>query len=65
MGAVWLAEHTVAQRSRCCTQSNSSNSDLVTRFFNEARAATTVNDPGIAQIFDFGRHSDGSTAEKG
>jgi serine/threonine-protein kinase len=34
--------------------------ELVTRFFNEARAATAISDPGIIQIFDFGHHSDGN-----
>src|SRR6476619_3928398 len=37
-----------------------SRPDIVTRFFNEARAATAINDPGIVQIFDFGHHTDGS-----
>jgi hypothetical protein len=34
--------------------------DIVMRFFNEARAATSIAAPGIVQIFDFGHHSDGS-----
>ena len=34
--------------------------DLVTRFFNEARAATAVKHPGIVEIYDFGYHTDGS-----
>jgi serine/threonine-protein kinase len=34
--------------------------DIVTRFFNEARAATAIADPGIVQIFDFGHHIDGT-----
>jgi serine/threonine-protein kinase len=33
--------------------------DIVKRFFNEARAATAISDPGIVQIFDFGTHVDG------
>jgi len=28
--------------------------EIVTRFFNEARALTQINDPGIVQVFDFG-----------
>ena len=38
----------------------SARPDIVTRFFNEARAATAIADPGIVQIFDFGHHVDGS-----
>src|SRR6185295_294940 len=30
--------------------------DIVSRFFNEARATTAIADPGIVQIFDFGHH---------
>jgi eukaryotic-like serine/threonine-protein kinase len=32
----------------------------VTRFFNEARAMTSIPDPGIVQMYDFGFHGDGS-----
>jgi serine/threonine-protein kinase len=32
----------------------------VQRFFNEARAATSIADGGIVQIFDFGHHTDGT-----
>jgi serine/threonine-protein kinase len=38
----------------------SSDQEIVQRFFNEARAATAIQDPGIVQIFDFGYHTDGS-----
>ncbi|MCA9797831.1 MAG: serine/threonine protein kinase, partial [Candidatus Eremiobacteraeota bacterium] len=34
--------------------------EIVDRFFNEARATTSVPDPGIVQVFDFGFHTDGS-----
>jgi serine/threonine protein kinase len=63
MGSVWLAEHTMLGRRaaiKVLHPEYSSSPEIVTRFFNEARAATAVNDPGIVQIFDFGRHSDGS-----
>ena len=63
MGSVWLVEH--AKLGRCAAikvlhPEYSSRPEIVTRFFNEARAATAINDPGIVQIFDFGQHSDGS-----
>jgi serine/threonine protein kinase len=32
----------------------SNNREIVNRFFNEARAATSVRHPGIVEIFDFG-----------
>ena len=38
----------------------STNREIVDRFFNEARATTSISDPGIVQVFDFGLHSDGS-----
>jgi len=63
MGTVWLAEHAMLGRRaaiKVLHPEYSNSSTIVTRFFNEARAATSVADPGIVQIFDFGQHSDGS-----
>src|SRR5207248_11057500 len=63
MGAVWLAEHSMLGRRAALKMlhpSFSSQPEIVTRFFNEARAATAISDPGIVQIFDFGHHVDGS-----
>ncbi|HET9623807.1 MAG TPA: protein kinase [Kofleriaceae bacterium] len=63
MGAVWLAEHVALGRRAALKMLHpefSSRPDIVTRFFNEARAATAISDPGIVQIFDFGHHTDGS-----
>ncbi|MEO8703094.1 MAG: serine/threonine-protein kinase [Kofleriaceae bacterium] len=63
MGAVWLAEHAMLGRRaaiKVLHDSFSSRAEIVTRFFNEARAATAIADPGIVQIFDFGHHSDGT-----
>ena len=57
MGEVWLAEHTLLGRRaaiKLLHASYSSQPDVVARFFNEARAATAIADPGIVQIFDFG-----------
>jgi tRNA A-37 threonylcarbamoyl transferase component Bud32 len=63
MGAVYLAEHALLGRRaavKVLQPALSANQDIVQRFFNEARAATAIADPGIVQIFDFGYHTDGS-----
>src|SRR3954454_2598860 len=63
MGSVWLAEHLALGRRAAIKVLHpevSNRPDIVTRFFNEARAATAISDPGIVQIFDFGQHVDGS-----
>ena len=63
MGAVWLAEHTMLGRQtaiKVLHPAFSAQPDIVGRFFNEAKAATAISDPGIVQIFDFGHHVDGS-----
>jgi serine/threonine-protein kinase len=63
MGTVWLAEHTMLGRRaavKVLHASFSNQQETVARFFNEARAATAIDDPGIVQIFDFGHHVDGS-----
>src|SRR5215831_7896328 len=63
MGVVYEAVHTLLGRRaaiKVLLPEFSQNQTIVSRFFNEARAATAVADPGIVQIFDFGYHSDGS-----
>lgn len=63
MGAVWLAEHSMLGRRAAIKVAHhefSTRPEIVTRFFNEARAATAIADPSIVQIFDFGHHTDGS-----
>ena len=63
MGAVWLAEHAMLGRRaaiKVLHNEYSQKQEIVARFFNEARAATAISDPGIVQIFDFGYHTDGS-----
>jgi len=63
MGTVWMAEHDVLGRRaaiKILHQKYSTQRKIVTRFFNEARAATAISDPGIIQIFDVGVHKDGS-----
>src|SRR5262245_20563583 len=61
MGEVWLAEHALLKRRaaiKLLRPTISHDQEMVTRFFNEARAATAISDPGIVQIFDFGHHDD-------
>jgi serine/threonine-protein kinase len=63
MGAVYMAEHALLGRAaaiKVLLPALSSQREIVDRFFNEARATTAVNDPGIVQVFDFGFHTDGS-----
>src|SRR5215831_15628751 len=63
MGSVWLAEHVMLGRRAAIKLLHPmycARPDIVTRFFNEARAATAIADPGIVQIFDFGHHVDGT-----
>jgi serine/threonine protein kinase len=63
MGAVYVAEHTLIGRQaaiKVLHHEMSHRKNLVTRFFNEARAATAVKHPGIVEIYDFGYHTDGS-----
>ena len=63
LGEVWLAEHTMLGRRaaiKVLRPEFSRRPEIVQRFFNEARAATAIGDPGVIQIFDFGNHTDGS-----
>jgi eukaryotic-like serine/threonine-protein kinase len=57
MGAVYAAQHTLLGRSaaiKVLLPELSQKQDIVTRFFNEARAATAIRHPGIVEIYDFG-----------
>ncbi|MFN0250404.1 MAG: serine/threonine-protein kinase [Kofleriaceae bacterium] len=59
MGNVWIAEHSVLQRRvaiKVLRPELSECDDLVERFFDEARAAARISDPGIVAVHDFGRH---------
>ncbi|HTR49420.1 MAG TPA: serine/threonine-protein kinase [Kofleriaceae bacterium] len=57
MGAVFVAKHAVMGRDavvKLLLPELSHNEDMVRRFFNEAKAAAAINDPGIVQVFDVG-----------
>jgi eukaryotic-like serine/threonine-protein kinase len=55
MGEVYLAEHRrIARRAaiKFLLPSLSRDSDVVSRFFNEARATSVIKHPGIVEIYD-------------
>jgi serine/threonine-protein kinase len=63
MGVVYLGQHSLLGRHaaiKVLRPELSTHPEIVSRFFNEARAVTAINDPGIVQVFDFGHHTDGS-----
>ncbi|MGE0871914.1 MAG: protein kinase [Kofleriaceae bacterium] len=62
MGLVYRAEHTQLGRPaalKMLLPQFSSDPTIVQRFFNEARAASAIDHPGIVEVYDFGTHSDG------
>jgi serine/threonine-protein kinase len=63
MGKVYIAEHELLGKKvaiKVLLPEHSQNPEIVQRFFNEARAATRINHPGIVEIYDFGHDVDGS-----
>ena len=57
MGVVYAAQHQLLGKSaavKLLLPELSSNTEIVNRFFTEARAATAVRHPGIVEVFDFG-----------
>ena len=61
MGEVWEAEHQMIGRRaaiKFLLPSFTTNPSTVERFFNEARAVAVIADPGIIQIYDYGREGD-------
>src|ERR1051325_6314817 len=63
MGLVYLGEHTLLRRRaaiKTLLPTVAANREIVERFFNEARATSSIADPGVIQIFDFGYHVDGT-----
>jgi serine/threonine protein kinase len=59
MGTVWLAEHQLLG-SRAAIKvllpDMSVHPKIVQRFFDEARSASRIHDPGIVRVLDFGWH---------
>src|SRR5215510_9035130 len=63
MGAVYAGEHALLGRPaaiKVLLPELSQKQDIVTRFFNEARAATAIRHPGIIEIYDFGWTAEGA-----
>ncbi len=64
MGVVYLAQHPEIGRKAAIKVLHpelARRPDVVTRFFNEARAANAIRHPGIVDVFDFGTLPDGAT----
>ncbi|HSK03310.1 MAG TPA: protein kinase [Kofleriaceae bacterium] len=62
MGVVYVGRHETLGRRvvvKVLRPDMSGKADMLQRFFNEAQAATAINNPGIAQVFDYGLTPDG------
>jgi tRNA A-37 threonylcarbamoyl transferase component Bud32 len=62
MGAVYRARHEIIDRTvalKVLRPELSEDPDLVTRFLNEAKAASAINHPSIIDVHDFGYTDDG------
>ena len=62
MGMVYRAEHVQLGRPaalKMLLPQLSNDPGIVQRFFNEARAASAIDHPGIVEIYEFGTHTDG------
>jgi serine/threonine protein kinase len=62
MGTVYRAEHTLIGRPaavKVLHPEMSANKDIVHRFFNEAKATTSIKHPGIVEIYDYGNLDSG------
>jgi serine/threonine protein kinase len=62
MGSVYLAEHPMIGRQvavKVLKPAFATAPDVVTRFFNEAKAANAIGHPGIVDVVDVGTLSDG------
>jgi serine/threonine-protein kinase len=64
MGSVFRAEHSVLGRPaavKVLRPELTTNPQLVQRFLNEAKAATSVRHPGIVEVYDYGTTDDGTS----
>ena len=59
MGELWIGEHVLLGRRvaiKFLLPDVSQDQGIVKRFFDEAKAATQIADPGIVVVYDFGWH---------
>src|SRR5207245_111299 len=64
MGVVYRAAHATMGNVVVIKKlhaNQSKNPQAIARFFQEARAAASINDPGIVRVFDHGTLEDGSS----
>src|SRR5262249_25667470 len=64
MGTVYLAEHPRIGRKvaiKVLLRELSSNTQTVSRFFNEARASSEIQNEHIVDVLDYGELPDGSS----
>jgi serine/threonine-protein kinase len=57
MGSIYYAEHALIGRAaaiKVLHPEMSTNKEAVNRFFNEAKATTTIKHAGIVEVFDYG-----------
>lgn len=62
MGVVYKAEHLALGRFAAIKKLQpglSADPEIVQRFFNEAKAASAIDHPGIVEIFDYGTQENG------
>jgi eukaryotic-like serine/threonine-protein kinase len=62
MGMVYAAEHVQLGRPaalKMLLPQLSADPTIVQRFFNEARAASAIEHPGIVAVYDYGTHTNG------
>src|SRR5215213_369655 len=62
MGSVFRARHEIIDREvaiKLLRPEMTTSPELVTRFLNEAKAASAIRHPSIIEVYDFGETADG------
>ncbi len=63
MGVIYRAEHQIIGKRaaiKVLRPELSADRDVIGRFFNEAKAVTAIDHPGLVDVYDFGFAADGS-----